>query len=348
MINPQVVIVSRLRVQQLMFLLVSIVLTCPLAFGGEREGPYCGIYAMYGAASALGEKRPFEELIDEQFVSGFHGSTAGDLEKCAEKLGVKSRLLTSLGPASLRSAQEPLILHVARFGFLEKYNHWLLFLGMEDQQTCRIADEAGKVTHVPLADVLAQWDGSAILVSKSSRPVSNVDQPEFASFAAAALGMLGLLGLSTWSHGVIVERSRLRLMSVVVFGSIVLLPFLVDAASPAGLLRNAQLSSFIYRALRPREFAEVGADEVRELVKKSAVQVIDARYPNDFGYGHISGAISIPVNASYGEFLNTTKRLKVDKPIVIYCQSAGCKFSDHVAIALVSQGFEDIRIFRGG
>lgn len=36
-----------------------------------------------------------------------------------------------------------------------------------------------------------------------------------------------------------------------------------------------------------------------------------------------------------------------DARIVVYCQSAGCKFAEKVAIKLVSDGFSNVSLFKG-
>lgn len=318
------------------------------SFSIERGGPYCGIYAVYGAASSLGEKCNFSDLVHEDFVTSHRGSSAADLAKCVKRIGLNSQLFTGLGADSLHSANEPLVLHVARYGSLHRYNHWLLFLGMADYETCLIADESGSVTHVNLADLLAQWDGSALLVFRGSSPKSTFDHPELAGFAYCSLLILSLIGFSIWSKSLVLRNYVKTAFQLGTFTLLCGLPFINDAIAPTGVLRNPHLTEFIHRAVHRRGYVEVDVSQFRRLLEGSGAQVIDARYKEDFASGHLSMAINIPVDASYGEFLEYSSKLSRSRPVVIYCQSSGCPFSDYVADALLSQGFEDIRIFRGG
>jgi len=75
---------------------------------------------------------------------------------------------------------------------------------------------------------------------------------------------------------------------------------------------------------------------------------IDARLARDFKAGHLEGAISVPVNADDEERQKATVNIAKDARIVLYCQSAGCRFAEIVAIKLMDDGFSNISIFRVG
>jgi rhodanese-related sulfurtransferase len=62
----------------------------------------------------------------------------------------------------------------------------------------------------------------------------------------------------------------------------------------------------------------------------------------------LKGAISVPVDANDVERRKATARMSKDARIVLYCQSAGCKFAETVAVKLVDDGFSNTSIFRGG
>jgi rhodanese-related sulfurtransferase len=54
------------------------------------------------------------------------------------------------------------------------------------------------------------------------------------------------------------------------------------------------------------------------------------------------------VNAEDGERQQAMVNIAKTAPIVIYCQSKGCKFAEEVAKKLITDGFNNISIFRGG
>ena len=142
------------------------------AFESEHCCPnaHCGIYSVYGAAAACGESSTeFVELVDTRFVGSRKGSTISELIAAAEFLGVNATPLHHLSEISLYNAVDPLILHFASYGQLEVYDHWVLFLGIEEDQAV-ILDAASGEFLVPVSEVLLRWDGIAIAIHAESRP----------------------------------------------------------------------------------------------------------------------------------------------------------------------------------
>ena len=41
-------------------------------------------------------------------------------------------------------------------------------------------------------------------------------------------------------------------------------------------------------------------------------------------------------------------RTPKDASIIVYCQSAGCSYAEKIAVKLIADGFENVRLFRGG
>jgi ABC-type bacteriocin/lantibiotic exporter with double-glycine peptidase domain len=80
--------------------------------GGGTEGPYCGVYALYGAAKAVGKDIELRDLISEEYISSNLGSTSTDLQAAARDIGLSATAVRGLGQHSLRHADGPLILHV--------------------------------------------------------------------------------------------------------------------------------------------------------------------------------------------------------------------------------------------
>jgi hypothetical protein len=86
------------------------------ASAARASDSYCGVYSLYGAAKSLGIDADLEELIDAQYISSHRGSTADDLVRAAESIGLEATPLKALGIDSLKAAQQPLILHAAPMG----------------------------------------------------------------------------------------------------------------------------------------------------------------------------------------------------------------------------------------
>jgi len=99
-----------------------------------------------------------------------------------------------------------------------------------------------------------------------------------------------------------------------------------------------------------REFAVEGSegpkrtrDEIEELVSRGEVYLIDTRPLVEYENGHVSEAVSIPVE----ELPNRLDELPRDKPIVTYCRGAYCLMADQ-AVAILRQNDFDAHSVEGG
>lgn len=63
----------------------------------------------------------------------------------------------------------------------------------------------------------------------------------------------------------------------------------------------------------------VGPNELKELIKKGEVNVIDVRAEKDYKQGHIPGAISLPKSRWH-----LFEGLSHNRPNVVYCYSITC------------------------
>ena len=335
--------------------LVSILLVASVGLriaptANADEGPHCGIYAVYGAVSAVGVRGSFESLLDRRFVSGLSGSTVSDLVNAAKHLGVDAAPLTGLGAASLFESRDPLILHVASFGQLEVYNHWLLFLGIESGKA-RTVDSTGSMHLMNVSELLARWDGVGIAVFTGAEP-----RTRFGSIELVAIGWWALLVVMAVGVAVfLVRRVSTAGVRESVTGSLVLATTTVlliavrEVYSASSLSRNPDCVRFISAAEGLRNLPELSLEEVIEFTKRpDAAVIFDVRYAGDMNYGHIPGATGLPVNSTQEEVAAAVETIPRDKTIILYCQSSGCRFSDRMAVVLTSFGFTDIRIYRDG
>jgi rhodanese-related sulfurtransferase len=118
-------------------------------------------------------------------------------------------------------------------------------------------------------------------------------------------------------------------------------------ASSEALLANKTATASIQRAYAGAFIPRISLAKVRRLVGSDTV-LIDARLARDYERGHLDRAVSLPVDANEVVWKRTTASIPSGKPIVVYCQSAGCKFAERVSVKLIEEGFKDISIYRGG
>ena len=114
-----------------------------------------------------------------------------------------------------------------------------------------------------------------------------------------------------------------------------------------GLLAHSNTTASIERAHLGGFIPKINKTKVGQLLNTNTV-FIDARFERDFEAGHLDGAVNIPVNTSDKKRQKLMATVARDAHIVVYCQSAGCQFAEKVAIKLMSDGFSNVSLFRGG
>jgi rhodanese-related sulfurtransferase len=100
----------------------------------------------------------------------------------------------------------------------------------------------------------------------------------------------------------------------------------------------------IARTISNRGIEQVSAQAAQELIKDSAVTILDVRSPGEYQKGHLKRARLLPVN-EIGSRISELQPLK-DKPILVYCHS-GTRSSAANQI-LRKNGFTKTRNLQGG
>jgi len=93
--------------------------------------------------------------------------------------------------------------------------------------------------------------------------------------------------------------------------------------------------------------APVDLAGVQEALRGGAL-AIDARIPELFAAGHISGARSLPL-ADIDQALPVFQAaVPVTTALVVYCSGYGCPDSFDLAMRLLAEGYQDVLVFEGG
>ena len=87
----------------------------------------------------------------------------------------------------------------------------------------------------------------------------------------------------------------------------------------------------------------VHLDELEAMIRNENVLLMDVRPSVEFEFGHITGAISIPMN----ELLTQLQDLSKDKEIIAYCRGPFCVLADEAVKLLKEQGFQVRRLDEG-
>lgn len=81
--------------------------------------------------------------------------------------------------------------------------------------------------------------------------------------------------------------------------------------------------------------------DLSTILQQKNTTIIDVREPYEFAWGHVNGAINIPLGSI---FHRLDEFRKMEKPIVVYCRSGNR--SEHAKLILQAKGITEV--YNGG
>ena len=87
----------------------------------------------------------------------------------------------------------------------------------------------------------------------------------------------------------------------------------------------------------------VSLDELERMINNENILLLDVRPSIEYEFGHITSAISIPMN----ELLGQLKNLSKDKEIIAYCRGPFCVLADEAVKILSEYGYKVRRLDEG-
>lgn len=87
----------------------------------------------------------------------------------------------------------------------------------------------------------------------------------------------------------------------------------------------------------------VSLDELESMIENGNILLMDVRPSIEFGFGHITGAISVPMS----ELMTKLRNVSKDKEIVAYCRGPFCVLADEAVKILHENGFKVRRLDEG-
>ena len=317
----------------------------------DSSGPYCGLYCAYAALRVLDVAVTPADIMKTDYVSS-RGSSLRDLQRLLEAQGLKAYPVERLSLESLANSTSPVILHVKSSIVSPAMNHYVLYVGAKDGQYC-IYNPPRKPEYISGAQLLQHWYGTGIVVSRTSGSLSGLSWPPriraLLVMATAALGLAGLAGVRLR----LVKGKSFRLslaIDVALIGALTcILGLSYGTLTSEGLLRDSSATLPTRHAFVGAFLPKLTATGVKRLQKGAEPGlIVDARRRPDYLAGHIEGAINIEPDSPPDTYARKLAGVSRDRPIVVYCQSAGCPFAMGAARALLDQGYQNIRYFKGG
>ena len=87
----------------------------------------------------------------------------------------------------------------------------------------------------------------------------------------------------------------------------------------------------------------VSIDDLESMIRNENVLLLDVRPSVEFEFGHITGALSVPMN----ELMEQLKNIKKDKDIIAYCRGPFCVLADEAVKILSEHGYNVRRLDEG-
>jgi rhodanese-related sulfurtransferase len=321
----------------------------------QTHHSHCGLYCLYAAMKLSGREIDFTQLVKPEYIGSRKGSSMVELKNAAEDSGMYAVPIGKLTNRVLHNCPYPVILHVKSDVTSKEYDHYELFLGIENHKA-KLFNPPEPVRLVPFRELAPRWDGNGLIISAKPIDHGSIFAPvrrRFAVYAAIAIAaILTVHYARRWLPQALLNTRR-KLLGLSVAQSaalgIVALSFgmVYHFANDEGFLAHANATASIQEAHQGNFIPKVGEKKVHKLLDTDTV-FIDARLARDFKAGHLEGAINIPVNTNDDGREKIMANIAKDAQIVVYCQSAGCKFAEKVAIKLMEDGFHNVSIFKGG
>ncbi len=176
----------------MLFICLSIIIICGSAIAADKNSnqnqsktasaklkscsSYCGVYCLYAVMKLSDQKVNFQELVKPEYIGSRKGSSLAELKKATEDYGLYAVPTGKLTRRELRNCPYPVILHVKSEIESGQYDHYELFLGIENSQA-RIFDPPNPVRLVSFAELAPRWSGNGLIVSAESIDLSIVFAP---------------------------------------------------------------------------------------------------------------------------------------------------------------------------
>ena len=122
------------------------------------------------------------------------------------------------------------------------------------------------------------------------------------------------------------------------------------SVSTGGLLKD---STGVVRRLAANSsisLQEIGTKDLRRKLDSNLgeIMLVDSRFRFTFESGTIANAINYPLDVDANSERQILEKLNSCTEIIVFCESAGCTFSDKIAHRIVNAGNPNVIVYRPG
>jgi rhodanese-related sulfurtransferase/predicted double-glycine peptidase len=312
------------------------------SFTEQASGPYCGLYCVYSVLKSYGIPVDFERFLDPKYISSWEGTSMEQLKLLIEDHGAYALPMESLTISSLRACPHPVILHVRAPGPGMPYAHWVLFLGVEGDYAW-IVDPPLKKQRLPLAELLAIWDSTGLIVSKEPFSPYMLRLWTYTEQTLIFVLLLCVMAGAYWCF-----PQRWWRTPLVITLSLLSVAFVYHLGYEHGMMANRSAVAAVQGNHFFPPMPSIDWDELQEMLRHEETILVDARTAWAYRLGHIPRSINLPINAGLVERREVLASLRPSQPVIVYCQSEQCNWGEVIAVDLHFRGFRHVYVYRGG
>jgi rhodanese-related sulfurtransferase len=326
-----------------------------IAAGGLPVGPYCGIDCIYTVARQYGRDVRYADLVDARFVGSHQGSSPAELVAAAQSVGLAATPQFGLSIADLQSLAHPSILLLSRHRDSASFRHWVL-VTHAGRDRIWVMESPGYVEEITHAQLLAQWDGIALVVYPDAVAQIAAERQSLGRQWTLAV-LLGLAAIAAQLGRRFLPKQIttcdfrprslvVRSLGIVIVAGTVALAW--HATARSGFWRNDDAVSIVKSRFLSRQLPHIGRAEVAELIGQQRAVIIDARYPDDYARGHLPSAINVPLHITPTALQKLARELPQGKRVVVYFLSEKCPYDEEIGSQLALAGVKDVLLYPGG
>ena len=320
----------------------------------SSSSAHCGLYSFAIAAAQLGTRVSLDDLINGDYTSDRKGSSVADLMSAATYFGLHAQSIRFADLEILAEIGKPAIIHSGNSYQIEGVSHWMTVLEVDQESRCAlVADLPHKPKWLSESELLAWWDGTAILVSNEPIKTGRLTLIRIKAMFPI-LVVLSMLLITGWLYKKFCSDSSATLK----LGSSTVLLLVVSFAAGASwqlLSNNSFLKNPSAVAMVKGKAFDQNIEQLEERwlwdpewQSDSNCLILDARLPSDFVVAHVDGAVNLPPDCSLMELQSVWEKAATSPTIIVYCLSEKCSYSHQVASRFIHMGHDNVLIYRPG
>jgi rhodanese-related sulfurtransferase len=205
------------------------------------------------------------------------------------------------------------------------------------------------------SDLAGRWNGVGLIVANRPLGWDTLLKIQGSQICQSLLYLIplllgGALIRATWQRRAALVSAIRRHLFLETTGVIVVAAFMgfcFHLFGNDGLLNRSDATQAIVSARFSSFVARISVDQARKM-RADGITFVDARLPEDYRTGHIADAINIPIGAPAVIRRSALGSIRPNAPIVVYCESPSCTYSDEVAKTLAGDGYTNLFVFRDG